>query len=76
MNADPVNDNCINTVCRDIFQAIYQNKWLSIEYKNRQDELTDTVFQGGQVIQLSAGVSLLFFCQIYRNFIAFTGGIC
>lgn len=32
--------NSINTVCRDIFQAVHQNKWLSIEYKNRQDELT------------------------------------
>lgn len=30
----------MNTVCRDIFRAIHENKWLSIEYKNRQEEVT------------------------------------
>ena len=26
----------MNTVCRDIFRAIHENKWLSIEYINRR----------------------------------------
>ncbi len=30
----------MNTVCRDIFRAIHENKWLSIEYKNKQEEIT------------------------------------
>lgn len=30
----------MNTVCRDIFKAIYENKWLSIEYKNGKEEIT------------------------------------
>lgn len=30
----------MNSICRDIFQAIHENKWISIEYKNRQEEVT------------------------------------
>lgn len=30
----------MNTVCRDIFRAIHEGKWLSIEYRNGQDEVT------------------------------------
>ena len=30
----------MNKVCRDIFRAIHEEKWLSIEYKNSQDEVT------------------------------------
>lgn len=30
----------MNTICRDIFRAIHENKWLSIEYKNKQEEIT------------------------------------
>ncbi len=30
----------MSTVCRDIFRAIYEDKWLSIEYRNRQEETT------------------------------------
>lgn len=30
----------MNTVCRDIFRAIHENKWLSIEYKNKQEDIT------------------------------------
>ena len=30
----------MNTVCRDIFKAIHENKWLSIEYKNKQEGIT------------------------------------
>ena len=30
----------MNAVCRDIFKAIHENKWLSIEYKNKQEEIT------------------------------------
>lgn len=30
----------MNSVCRDIFRAIHENKWLSIEYKNKQEEVT------------------------------------
>lgn len=30
----------MNTICRDIFRAIHENKWLSIEYKNKQEEVT------------------------------------
>ena len=32
----------MNTVCRDIFRAIHENKWLSIEYKNKQEVLRNT----------------------------------
>lgn len=30
----------MNTICRDIFRAIYEDKWLSIEYRNKQGETT------------------------------------
>lgn len=30
----------MNTVCRDIFRAIHEGKWLSIEYKNGKNEIT------------------------------------
>lgn len=30
----------MNTICRDIFRAIHEEKWLSIEYKNSQEEIT------------------------------------
>ena len=30
----------MNSVCRDIFRSIHENKWLSIEYKNKQEEVT------------------------------------
>lgn len=25
----------MNSICRDIFRAIHEGKWLSIEYKNK-----------------------------------------
>ena len=30
----------MNAVCRDIFRAVHEEKWLSIEYRNEQDEIT------------------------------------
>ena len=30
----------MNSVCRDIFKAIHEGKWLSIEYKNKNGETT------------------------------------
>ncbi|EEC56364.1 hypothetical protein BACPEC_02873 [[Bacteroides] pectinophilus ATCC 43243] len=33
-------ETAMNTVCRDIFRAIHEGKWLSIEYRNGQDEVT------------------------------------
>ena len=30
----------MNTVCQDIFRAIHEGKWLSIEYKNGRDQIT------------------------------------
>ncbi|MCC8029121.1 MAG: DNA helicase, partial [Lachnospiraceae bacterium] len=30
----------MNTVCRDIFRAIHEGKWLSIEYRNQKGETT------------------------------------
>lgn len=30
----------MNTVCRNIFKAIYEDKWISIEYKNEKEEIT------------------------------------
>lgn len=30
----------MDTICRDIFRAIHENKWISIEYKNKKDEIT------------------------------------
>lgn len=30
----------MNTVCRDIFKAIHEGKWISIEYKNKNGETT------------------------------------
>lgn len=30
----------MNTIHRDIFKAIHEGKWLSIEYRNRQDKVT------------------------------------
>lgn len=33
-------EETMDTICRDIFRAIHQNKWMCIEYKNRQEEIT------------------------------------
>ncbi|MCQ4636057.1 AAA domain-containing protein [Anaerovorax odorimutans] len=30
----------MNTVCRDIFKAVHEGKWISIEYKNKNKETT------------------------------------
>lgn len=30
----------MNTIYRDIFKAVHENKWLSIEYRNGKDEIT------------------------------------
>ena len=30
----------MNEICRDIFRAIHEDKWLSIEYRNKQEEVT------------------------------------
>ena len=30
----------MNTVCRDIFKAIHEGKWLKIEYRNKSGEIT------------------------------------
>lgn len=30
----------MNAVCRDIFRAVYEGKWLSIEYRNQQEQVT------------------------------------
>lgn len=30
----------MNRICRDIFRAIHEGKWLQIEYKNKGDEIT------------------------------------
>lgn len=30
----------MNTICRDIFKAVHEGKWLSIEYKNGKEEVT------------------------------------
>ena len=30
----------MNKICRDIFKAIHEGKWLQIEYKNKGDEIT------------------------------------
>lgn len=30
----------MDTICRDIFRAIHENKWLSIEYRNKNAEIT------------------------------------
>lgn len=30
----------MNTIYRDIFRAIHEGKWLSIEYQNKKDEVT------------------------------------
>jgi DNA-directed RNA polymerase subunit L len=30
----------MNTICLDIFKAVHEGKWLSIEYKNGQNEIT------------------------------------
>ena len=30
----------MTSVCRDLFQAIHEGKWLSIEYRNQKDQLT------------------------------------
>lgn len=30
----------MNTICRDIFKAVHEEKWLSIEYRNGKEEVT------------------------------------
>ena len=31
---------CVNNVCKEIFKAIHEGKWVSIEYKNQDDKVT------------------------------------
>lgn len=42
----------MNSVCRDIFRAIHEGKWLKIEYKNKEDRVT-SYWIGIQNINLS-----------------------
>ena len=35
MDEDKVNIN-MNKVCRDIFRAVHEGKWLRIEYENKE----------------------------------------
>ena len=30
----------MNTICHDIFRAIHEGKWLKIEYKNKEEQIT------------------------------------
>ena len=30
----------MNTIHRDIFKAIHEGKWMTIEYRNRQEQVT------------------------------------
>ena len=30
----------MNSICHDIFRAIHEGKWLNIEYKNREEQIT------------------------------------
>ena len=30
----------MNQVCRDIFRAIHEGKWLKIEYRNKSEQVT------------------------------------
>ncbi len=30
----------MNQICRDIFRAIHEGKWLKIEYRNKADQVT------------------------------------
>ena len=30
----------MNSICRDIFKAIHEGKWLEIEYRNKREEET------------------------------------
>ena len=30
----------MNDICRSIFRAVHEEKWLSVEYKNEQGEVT------------------------------------
>ena len=30
----------MNQICRDIFRAIHEGKWLKIEYRNKADQIT------------------------------------
>lgn len=38
--ADGRNRESMNTIYRDIFKAIHEGRWLSIEYRNKQEEIT------------------------------------
>ena len=30
----------MNGICRDIFRAVHEGRWLSIEYKNKEQQVT------------------------------------
>ena len=32
----------MNQICRDIFRAIHEGKWLKIEYRNKADQIKNT----------------------------------
>lgn len=35
-----ISEKTMDAICRDIFKAIHEGKWLSIEYRNKQDKIT------------------------------------
>ena len=39
-NTLSVDDTRRNNICRDIFRAIHEGKWLQIEYRNRESQIT------------------------------------
>lgn len=40
LQTNPKQVPLMNTIHRDIFKAIHEGKWLSIEYRNKQEETT------------------------------------
>ena len=45
----------MNSIYRDIFRAIHEGKWLSIEYKNKEENITN-YWIGIRDLNISKGI--------------------
>ena len=75
MDEDKVNIN-MNKVCRDIFRAVHEGKWLRIEYENKEGEITkfwigiyDIDVRGGRLIVDALNIASFQYGERYSLFI-------
>ena len=57
----------MNQICRDIFRAIHEGKWLKIEYRNKADQITK-YWIGIRDLDPANGLYGNYFCESYKQF--------